>query len=173
MAIFETFDHLSRLLASRAKLAGGAKLAAAVERLARYADPESPEMKAFLAREADTSEKIPLAGEELFVLENVYHTKPRADGFFESHRDYVDLQCVVEGEEFIEVLDIRKLEVEKDYDPARDLVTYALPKRASKLLVGAGEAVLFHPGDGHMPCVSVLKPRLVRKAVFKIRLGIF
>ena len=43
-------------------------------------------------------EKVDLS-HGVFALEQVYETKPRAEGFFESHRKYIDVQFVFEGDQ--------------------------------------------------------------------------
>ncbi len=48
------------------------------------------------------TEKIELSG-GAFALEQVYLPRIRPDGFFESHRNYIDVQVIVEGEELMEV----------------------------------------------------------------------
>jgi len=113
------------------------------------------------------SERIELAG-GAFALEQVYRTKTRADGFFESHRAYIDVQVVVSGEEFIEVLDTAGLQVKEDRTPAKDVLIYHMPDTASALRLRAGEAAVLYPVDGHMPSVSTGQPSLVRKIVVKV-----
>lgn len=114
------------------------------------------------------TQRIDLAG-GAFALEQVYHAKARADGFFESHRKYIDVQVVVEGEEVMELAEISRLPVKQAYDAERDVIIYGDYTGASVLRFGAGEAAIFFPVDGHMPA---LRPgaaaNLVRKTVIKV-----
>jgi YhcH/YjgK/YiaL family protein len=104
-----------------------------------------------------------------FALEQAYLSKHRVDGFFESHRKYIDVQVIFEGEELMEVLDITDAMVSNDYVSERDLITYQDASAASVLRCGAGYAAVFYPADVHMPGLSGSKPRaLVRKSVIKI-----
>ena len=104
-----------------------------------------------------------------FAVEQVYETKPRADGFFESHRKYIDVQVVVEGEELMEVIDSSRIAVNQPYVPERDLITYLDVTNASQLRVVAGEATIFYPVDVHMPSLRLgAAPVLVRKSVVKV-----
>ena len=114
------------------------------------------------------SKKIELrAG--VFAIEQVYEAKPRADGFFESHRRFIDVQAIIEGAELMEVTDIARIIVRDPYAPERDLVTYQDTSHASEFRVRRGEAAVFFPVDVHMPSLRLqTAPGLVRKSVVKI-----
>lgn len=113
------------------------------------------------------SERVELAG-GAFALEQVYFTKARAEGFFESHRAYIDVQVVVSGEEIIEVLDTAGLQLKEDRTPAKDVLIYHMVEAASALRLRAGDAAVLYPVDGHMPSLSTGRPGLVRKIVVKV-----
>jgi beta-galactosidase beta subunit len=59
--------------------------------------PGSPAALRLAAAAAGATVKIELTG-GAFALEQVYLTKARPEGFFESHRQYIDVQVVVAGE---------------------------------------------------------------------------
>jgi len=108
-------------------------------------------------------------GNGVFVMEQVYLTKPRAAGFFESHQQYIDVQVLMEGTEIMELADLSRMKVRDPYQPERDLVVYEDNSTASSLRVVAGEAAVFYPADVHMPSLQLgVEPVLVRKAVVKI-----
>jgi biofilm protein TabA len=132
----------------------------------------SVEHDRILSLAAGSSEKIELGG-GVFAIEQVYQTKPRSEGFFESHRKYVDVQVVIEGIEAMEVEDTSRLSIDQPYFAERDLIKYADTAAASRLLVRAGDAAIFFPVDGHMPGlrVAVESAVLVRKTVVKVPVG--
>lgn len=114
------------------------------------------------------SQKIELAG-GAFAIEQVYETRLRADGFFESHRKYIDVQVVVEGEELMEVADASRIAVRQPYNAERDLIVYEDSTEASQLRVYAGHGTIFYPVDVHMPTLRIrAAPVLVRKTVVKV-----
>jgi biofilm protein TabA len=114
------------------------------------------------------AEKIDL-GSGIFAVEQVYRTKPRAESFFESHRKYIDVQVIVEGEELMEVIDASRITVRDPYVPERDLITYLDGADASGLRLRAGEAAIFFPVDVHMPSMQLRgAATLVRKTVVKV-----
>ena len=116
------------------------------------------------------TERIELSG-GAFALEQVYLPKVRAEGFFESHRKFIDVQVVVAGEELMEVAEITRLMVATDYNPERDLLKYADVADTSVLRMQAGEVAVFFPEDGHMPSLQWRGPGLVRKTVVKVPVG--
>ena len=117
---------------------------------------------------AGETQRIELSG-GAFALEQVYPAKVRADGVFESHRRYIDVQVVFEGEEVMELADVSRLMIRQDYKAERDLVVYADCTEASLLRVKAGEVAVFFPADGHMPGLRAgSEPTLVRKTVVKV-----
>ena len=112
--------------------------------------------------------KVELAG-GLFAVEQVYETKPRADGFFESHRKYIDVQVIIAGEERMEVIDAAHITVREPYSADRDVILYHDVTDASELRLRAGEAAIFFPVDVHMPSLRLhASAVLVRKTVVKV-----
>lgn len=106
----------------------------------------------------------------VYAMESVYPTRVRRDCFFESHRRYIDVQALIEGEESIEVLGIDRLRVDLAYSVERDLVRYVDNDFASCLRLVPGELAILFPSDGHMPCLRAVEsqPLLVRKTVVKV-----
>jgi YhcH/YjgK/YiaL family protein len=117
---------------------------------------------------AGTSAKHELAG-GVFAIEQVYYTKPRAEGFFESHKKYIDLQVIIEGGEQMEVADISHLTVSEPYQAQQDLIKYADTTTASILKLAGGAAAVFYPTDGHLTTLRLDGiSQLVRKTVLKV-----
>lgn len=130
----------------------------------------SAEQARIAALASGQNERVEL-GDGVFAMEQVYVPKPRHEGFFESHRKYIDVQVIVAGVEIMEVEDIARLAVTMDYDAERDLVKYAtLAPHAARLVMRAGDVALFWPADGHMPSLALdpVAPGLVRKTVVKV-----
>lgn len=128
----------------------------------------SPLQKRLRGIGSGDSEKVQL-NDGVFVIEQAYETKLRADGFFESHRKFIDVQTVFEGEELMEVADIARMKVRQPYNADRDLIVYEDSTDASLLRVFAGQIAIFFPSDVHMPTMRIRNdPVLVRKAVVKV-----
>lgn len=115
------------------------------------------------------TQRVELAG-GAFALEQAYRSKARAEGFFESHHRYIDVQVIVEGEEWMEVIDRAHAAAAEPYVDARDLVKYADCSGASRLRLRAGDVAIYYPNDVHMPGLAVDEGAggLVRKTVVKV-----
>jgi len=136
-----------------------------VEELLRNGSPVQARLRSIASGD---SEKVDLGG-GVFVIEQVYETKLRADGFFESHRKYADVQVVFEGEELMEVADIARMTARQPYNAERDLIVYEDNTDASLLRVFPGQIAIFFPSDVHMPTLRIrAQPVAVRKAVVKV-----
>ena len=108
-------------------------------------------------------------GGGVFGIEQVYRTRFRSEAKYESHRAFIDVQAVIEGEEGIDVTDIDRLSVTEPYNAEKDLIFYAPFEFGSWLRLAAGDIAVFFPPDGHMPCLHPgREPVLVRKVVVKV-----
>lgn len=107
-------------------------------------------------------------GDLLFYLVQSYTTKPREGRSWESHRAYVDVQCIVQGEELTGWSPISRLSLTQPYDATSDAARYS--GTGDLLTVRAGMFVIFWPEDGHLPAIASGAPSVVRKVVFKAAL---
>lgn len=130
-------------------------------------DKNSLEYKSLNNIGLDECNKIVL-DENCFVLEQAYITKEKKDCFFESHRKYIDIQYIFSGVEIMEVENINKLQITKEYDNTLDFAKYAQNENASVLIINENELAIFYPNDAHMPCIKLNENQKVIKAVFKI-----
>lgn len=161
MAIFGSFSTV------RAQMAQDARFTAAFAYIAEVLQVGSGARHRVEALAIGASAKIELAG-GAFAIEAAYHTKPRPEGFFESHRQYIDVQVIVAGRELMEVEDISRLVVSEAFLAERDLIKYADTGATSLLKLLAGDAAIFFPVDGHMPSLQLGPRDLVRKTVVKV-----
>jgi YhcH/YjgK/YiaL family protein len=108
-------------------------------------------------------------GDGVFALEQAYVAKPRAEGRWEAHQLYIDVQVVVSGDELMEVTEVSRLHVTEDFTPAKDLLFFGDYAEGSVLRMRAGEVAVFYPADGHKPSLAAGSPAvLVRKTVVKV-----
>ena len=103
------------------------------------------------------------------VIEQHYMTKSLHDGFYESHKKFIDVQVVIEGDETILVKNINRLIAEGDYNEENDFIIYEFSEGYSSLRCYSEDLAIFAPEDGHMPGISSTeKHKEVYKAVIKI-----
>lgn len=112
-----------------------------------------------------------LDGERLFAIVARYRTKPPQEARWEAHRQYLDVQYVVEGVERMGYAPLTpEMSVREPYDPAKDLVFY--DARGDLFEVRAGGFAIFGPRDVHAPGLAAGAPPVpgeVLKVVVKCR----
>lgn len=162
MASFGTLKQL------RSQFAGVKSFEAAFAYLDDVFCPGSAAAERLRAVREGETQRIELAG-GAFALEQAYRSKSRSEGFFESHRRFIDVQVIVAGEEAMEVVDAAAAQILQPYDVERDLIKYSDVDGSSVLRLRAGDAAVFFPADVHMPGLAVAAGRqLVRKTVVKV-----
>ena len=110
-----------------------------------------------------------IAGDDCFALVQAYTTKPLAEGKFEAHRNYIDIQFVQSGRETLLWAPLAGLAETKSYDSEKDYALFAAPANATPLRLRSGEFMIFYPEDAHAPCLELDGPCEVRKVVVKVR----
>ena len=116
------------------------------------------------------SGRIEIDGDRLFALVQAYAPGPVADGRFESHRRYADIQFVAKGREMIGSAPADQLQVDAPYDSEKDVEFYALPKAFSQLALSDGCFAVLYPEDAHMPGRRLDSDDQVCKIVVKVLL---
>lgn len=118
---------------------------------------------------ANTPEgRTEIDGDNLFYMVQYYETKPREELKYEAHRNYADIQILLEGEESILWAPQKELTVVKPYEPDAEL--YALDKGPADIVLKPGRFCVLFPQDAHAPCAVHGEKQKVRKAVVKIKL---
>jgi YhcH/YjgK/YiaL family protein len=136
-----------------------------VDELFRAGSPANTRVKAIASGDTVKTE----LGGGAFVIEQAYETRLRADAFFESHKKFIDVQVILEGEELMEVVDVSRMTVKQPYNEKRDLIIYEDNTDAALLRVHPGEVAVFFPQDAHMPTLRVRAAGVnVRKCVVKV-----
>lgn len=103
-----------------------------------------------------------------------YATRTAAEGKYENHRDEVDIQLIVSGEELVQVSDTAKLTQTQDDFAEHDIAFYADPTTTpSDLILRAGDVVVLFPEDAHKPCLDTDGKHNVKKLIFKVPLAEF
>ena len=104
-------------------------------------------------------------GRRLYAMVQDYKTKLPAEGKWEAHRKYIDIQYLVSGRERFGCVPTGRM-TPGQYDADRDLETPA--GEGAFVELRAGEFILLWPGEPHMPGMALGEPAAVRKIVLKI-----
>jgi biofilm protein TabA len=163
MALFGSLDALP------AQLARAEHFAPAFAYIAEARRAGSVAHRLLSGLPAGETGRVELGG-GAFALPQVYLTRTRTAGRWETHRAFVDVQAVLEGEEFMEVADRGRLTVAEDLTPGRDVIFYQPFDQGSVLRLQPGLAAIYFPEDAHLGCIAPGAPALVRKIVVKVPL---
>ncbi len=111
----------------------------------------------------------------LYVNVFGYEGKPIAESKIEAHRQFIDIQTLIEGEEEAGCQPIAPLERLTEYDAKDDYELFKVnPGELCTARLRPGNFVIFFPGEGH---TVFQRPenagRRIRKAVVKIDLCLF
>ena len=113
-----------------------------------------------------TPRTIPLSdGNRIMIVSGT--SKDPAGGLSEAHRNYLDLQYIVKGEETVGWAPLETLEVAKEYDPEKDISMHT--GHVDFVRVQAGYCYVVFPEDGHMPGVHLDEPHDFVKLVIKLK----
>jgi len=112
--------------------------------------------------------KVELDGQNLFYTIDSYTTKNPEDARFESHKEYIDIQYVYEGVEFMGITTADQVVVTEPYKP--DIMFYTAEKNEYAKATPA-EFLIFFPEDIHQPCVKAGENSVVKKVVIKVKKG--
>jgi YhcH/YjgK/YiaL family protein len=105
-------------------------------------------------------------GYEIRVM--TYDTKLNSD-VFESHKDFVDIQILISGEERIKVYDLNSVIIKTPYNKKNDTVLYTpLQDFHSNILIKENWMCVFFSDDIHNPQLSNKIPQKIKKAVIKV-----
>lgn len=97
-----------------------------------------------------------------------YKTTGEKDKPFESHRKYVDIQLLLDGEEIMQVTDITRLNVGAHYDDENDVVLYEASNVTASTILRPGSIIILFPRDAHRSKSLSNNSAFVKKIVGKI-----
>lgn len=115
--------------------------------------------------------KYEIDGKKVYAMVQEYESKLSAERKFEAHKNYIDIQFVISGEEQIQVIDESGLAVKDKYNPEKDVEFFEVPENCTSAYMRAGDFAILYPGEVHAPGVCINeKPQTVRKIVVKVLL---
>ena len=89
----------------------------------------------------------------------------------EAHRKYVDVMCMIEGEETIYVQPTALLHhITQAYDENQDALLAEMEEGCCEIRLHPGEFVILFPEDAHAPGCRINGPSHVKKIIGKVRI---
>lgn len=108
---------------------------------------------------------------EIFGFAQCYDTTAESDELrYEAHRNYIDVQYIVSGEEIMKWLPLNELKITKEYEEEGDcLLGVAQDDAYGDIPFQAGQLMILWPSDAHAPGVdSTRGAQQVKKLVVKL-----
>lgn len=99
-----------------------------------------------------------------------YDTTGEADKLFESHRQYVDIQFVLSGEEIMQVVDVNRLQVKELYDSSRDCALFISSDNAASIILRPKSVMILYPKDAHRSMSIKGRVSRIIKIVGKVKI---
>lgn len=110
-----------------------------------------------------------LLGNDVYATISESRGRQADTSFFESHRNYADIQYVIKGRELIQLTDTSRVKTVTPYVPDKDIAFYSAGDYAN-LTASPKSYFIFFPNDVHKPSLA-LNDSLIRKLVIKVRLN--
>jgi YhcH/YjgK/YiaL family protein len=111
--------------------------------------------------------KYPIDGDNVYATITEDTSKDFEKTNWESHRNYIDIQHVINGEEKIGVYPVSKATVTKEYDAQKDVANYSA--KGKFYSATPDNFFIFFPTDAHRPNITPGGNKVVKKIVFKVR----
>jgi len=111
--------------------------------------------------------KYPIDGDDIFVLIQAYSGKKIEIANCEAHKNYIDIQLVLAGDEYIGYAPVEGMTVIEPYDESKDRLF--VQWEGTLLDLKKDMFAIFFPHDAHMPSVEKTPGLLIKKAVVKVR----
>lgn len=109
-----------------------------------------------------------VVNDKFFYIVQSYLTKKEEDCMFESHRRYIDIQIMIEGEEVIDISDISRLEIKEPYNEGKDLILWRPPQRSARIYMKKNDYCILYPENAHRGAIAVDGGRWNLKVVGKV-----
>lgn len=111
-----------------------------------------------------------ILGRNVYASIQDYHSKPLSEGKFEAHKNYIDIQYIVQGQEQIGVANLDNLEEKSPYIEEKDIVFLSqnVETKPEFIKIKEKDFIILTPKDAHMPSIAINKSEYVKKVVVKV-----
>jgi uncharacterized protein, YhcH/YjgK/YiaL family len=110
--------------------------------------------------------KYEIDGKNVYAAVSAYDSRPVEQGKWEAHKNYIDIQYIISGEEKMGYAHIADMASSTEYNDVKDVEFYK--GNGDFFTVKAGFFAVFAPEDVHMPNIAVNEPSAVKKVVVKV-----
>lgn len=144
-----------------------------IENIALYKGLEEGVYKALtILRDTDFSTmeagKYPIDGDKLFMMIQSYTTKPLEAAYCEAHKKYIDVQCMLEGSEYMGVAPMVDMTQERVQESRPEGDIWFYDGEYSAIPMKPGRFAVLYPQDAHAPAIASGEPTTVCKVIIKV-----
>ena len=104
-----------------------------------------------------------------FMVEE-YITKKEYPCRLQSHKKYIEVQWILQGQEMIKIYDIDKLIPQISYDLDKDIAFWKSVDNMTQILLSSGSYVVLYPNYAYTSSIMVKEQSAVRKIVIKVKI---
>ncbi len=113
--------------------------------------------------------RVAIDEDRVYALVQSYQSRDNPEIVFEGHRRYIDIQCVLAGQEVLGWAPMEAATVTREYSSERDMWLGTVPKEfMTPVLLTAGHVAVLFPTDAHAPGRAAGAPSPVKKIVVKV-----
>lgn len=106
-----------------------------------------------------------------YVNIETYQTKQLPEAKYEAHKNFIDIQMLLSGEEKIYIINFAGLTEFQPYNPEKDIVFFSDPIYSDYVTLDGRNFVMIYPHEAHAPqCSLDTKNCEVKKVVAKIKI---
>ena len=142
-----------------------------IENLKKYEClfPVIPQVLEFFKQE-NISDGIHNICDGCFVNVQTFNTKQEDEILYELHKDYADIQVILEGKERQFWNKVSNLKIKKEYEPDVALYVSDARKYLEDIMLEVGDFVIYFPGEAHAPGYSQKESTKCKRAIVKIKM---
>jgi YrbI family 3-deoxy-D-manno-octulosonate 8-phosphate phosphatase/YhcH/YjgK/YiaL family protein len=118
---------------------------------------------------ADCGKKV-VVDDKFFYTVQSYQTKSEEDAGLESHKEYIDIQLMISGNEVMDICDTSRLSVKTPYDLEKDIMFWNIPPRMARITLKTGDFIILYPENAHRGAVKLDQAEHVVKIVGKVKI---
>ena len=111
-----------------------------------------------------------VVNDNFFYIVQEYMSKGTDDIFLKSHRKYIDIQWIVEGNEVIQIANISSLTVKEKYNAEKDIILWNLPTQMIQMNLNEEGYVVLYPEYAYKNCSFMNISKNIKKIVGKVKI---
>lgn len=114
----------------------------------------------------------PIEGDNIFMNVMSFATQPAENKKFELHRNYIDVQILLQGQERIDFSTLNQAVAPTEYDERDDYQLCEEVTNLQSVELTAGMFAIFMPNEPHKPgIIASTGTTTLKKAVIKVKLA--